>query len=188
MAFNCPTHACTLLIGLVLTLREKQDKEERRTLTCLGGSYWGTVGSGTFVTHQGATLTRVPQLIPQPLACWQRVRGKGKERRKKNGVEPPRVPKWATKCWGSPTMSWKNISRHRAFQKKGRLLRTRSRDNLGTESTVSRPLGRPGRINSFQKLIANFYSLKIKRILAGRLALGDWLVCYRVFTGVGIFA
>ena len=87
MAFNCLTHACTLLIGLVLTLREKQEKEERRTLTCLGGSSWGTVGNGTFVTHQRATLTRVPQLIPQPLACWQRVRGKGKERRKKNVVK-----------------------------------------------------------------------------------------------------
>ena len=85
-------------------------------------------------------------------------------------------------------MSWKNISRHRAFQKKGRLLRTKSRDNLGTESTVGRPLRRPGRINSFQKLIANFYSLKIKKILSGRLTLGDCLVCYRVFTGVGIFA
>ena len=75
-----------------------QEKEERRTLTCLGGNYWGTVGSGTFATHQRATLTRVPQLIAQPLACWQRVQGKGKERRKENGVEPPRAPKWATKC------------------------------------------------------------------------------------------
>lgn len=93
MTFNCPTHACTLLIGLLLTLREKQEKEERRALTCLGGSYWGTVGSGTFVTHQTATQTRVPQLIPQSLARCQRVREKGKERRKENGVEPPRAPR-----------------------------------------------------------------------------------------------
>lgn len=98
MTFNCPTHACTLLIGLVLTLREKQEKEERRTFTCLDGNYWGTVGSGTFATHHRATLTRVPQLIAQPLACWQRVQGKGKERRKENGVEPLRAPKWAAKC------------------------------------------------------------------------------------------
>ena len=74
MAFNCPTHACTLLIGLVLTLREKQDKEERRTLTCLGGSYWGTVGSGTFVTHQGSRVEGdCPLLAPldvsQPPQC-----------------------------------------------------------------------------------------------------------------------
>ena len=41
MAFKCLTHALTILIGLVLSLREK---EERRALTCLGGSYWGTVG------------------------------------------------------------------------------------------------------------------------------------------------
>ena len=85
-------------------------------------------------------------------------------------------------------MGWENISRHRAFQKKGRLLRTKSRGNVGTESTVGQPPGRPGRINSFQKLTANFYSLKIKKIPPGRLALGDWLGCYRVFTGVGIFA
>ena len=41
MAFKCLTHALTILIGLVLSLREK---EVRRALTCLGGSYRGTVG------------------------------------------------------------------------------------------------------------------------------------------------
>ena len=46
---------------------------------------------------------------------------------------------------------------------------------------------KPGRIDSFRGLIANFYSLKTKKI-PGRLALGDWLRHYRVFTAVGIFA
>ena len=46
---------------------------------------------------------------------------------------------------------------------------------------------KPGRIDSFHGLIANFYSLKTKKI-PGRLASGDWLRRYRVFTAVGIFA
>ena len=38
MAFKCLTHAYTVLIGLVLSLR---GREEKRVLTHLGGSYWG---------------------------------------------------------------------------------------------------------------------------------------------------
>ena len=38
MAFKCLTHAYTILIGLVLSLR---DKEEKRVLTHLGSNYWG---------------------------------------------------------------------------------------------------------------------------------------------------
>lgn len=38
MAFKCLTHAYTILIGLVLRLR---DKEEKTVLTHLGSSYWG---------------------------------------------------------------------------------------------------------------------------------------------------
>lgn len=61
MAFKCPTYAHTILSGLVLSLREK---EERRTLTCLGGSYWDTKGCGALGTHLRVTLARVPQLLP----------------------------------------------------------------------------------------------------------------------------
>ena len=43
-------------------------------------------------------------------------------------------------------------------------------------------------LNWLLRLVANFYSLKTKEIPAGRLALDDWLVHYRVFTGLGIFA
>ena len=74
------------------------------------------------------------------------------------------------------------------------LLRTKSRDKVGTESTVGEPPDRPERVDGFCGLIANFNSLKPKKMPAGRLVLGDWLGCYRVgstyrvFTGVGIFA
>ena len=40
----------------------------------------------------------------------------------------------------------------------------------------------------FLWVIANFCSLKMKKIPAGRLVLGDWLGVYRVLTEVGIFA
>ena len=43
MAFLCLTCAHMILIGLVFSLREGK---ERRALTCLGGSYWGTVTCG----------------------------------------------------------------------------------------------------------------------------------------------
>ena len=41
---------------------------------------------------------------------------------------------------------------------------------------------RLGRVDSFRKLVANFYSLKTKKIPAGRQALGDRLGCYSVST------
>ena len=53
----------TILVGLVLSWKE--DKGE--TLTRSGGSYWGTVNSGAFATHQRVTLARDPQLLPQHL-------------------------------------------------------------------------------------------------------------------------
>ena len=63
MAFKCLTHAHTILVGLVLSCKE----DKRETLTHSGGSYWGTVSSGAFGTHQRVTLARVPQLLPQHL-------------------------------------------------------------------------------------------------------------------------
>ena len=47
---------------------------------------------------------------------------------------------------------------------------------------------RPWRVDTFRELIANFYSLKTKKLSAGRLAVGEWLGHYRLFTGVSIFA
>ena len=48
--------------------------------------------------------------------------------------------------------------------------------------------GRSVRFDSFPGLAANFYNLKTKKIPDGRLGLGEWLGCYRVTTGMGIFA
>ena len=50
------------------------------------------------------------------------------------------------------------------------------------------PPDRPGRVDAFRGLVANFYNLKTKKISARRLALGDQLGCYRVTTEVGILA
>ena len=68
------------------------------------------------------------------------------------------------------------------------LLRKKSRDKVDRVSTVGQPPDRPGRVDGDHEFIANFYSLKKKKIPAGRLTLGDWLGHYGVFTAVGIFA
>ena len=59
---------------------------------------------------------------------------------------------------------------------------------MGTASTLSRSPDGPRRVDRFRGLIANFYSLKTKKIPAGRLMLGDWLGHYIVFPRVEIFA
>ena len=63
----------------------------------------------------------------------------------------------------------------RVLQKGVSLLRTKNRENVGTVNAAGRPPGRPGKVNAFHGLADNFYSLKI---IAGRLALGDWLGHY----------
>ena len=46
---------------------------------------------------------------------------------------------------------------------------------MGTAGAVDQPPDRPGRADSFRDLVVTFFSLKTKKIPAGRLALGDWL-------------
>ena len=53
-------------------------------------------------------------------------------------------------------MGWKRISRHTAFQQGASILRTKSRDKVGTESAVGEPPDRPERVDGFCGLIANF--------------------------------
>ena len=65
-----------------------------------------------------------------------------------------------------------------------RLLTTKSRQKVGIASLVGPPPDISGKANSFRELIADFYSLKTKKIPVGRFPLGDWLGCYTVFAGV----
>ena len=95
---------------------------------------------------------------------------------------------WKKKNIFVANTGWKRISRHTAFQKGVSLLRTKSSDKVGTESTAGQPPHRPGRLDCFREIIANFYSLKTKKIPPGSVALGDLLGGYSMFTGVGIFA
>ena len=44
---------------------------------------------------------------------------------------------------------------------------------MDTASSGGRPPDRPGKVDSFHGLIANFYSLKTKKIPAGWVVLGD---------------
>ena len=44
-----------------------------------------------------------------------------------------------------------------------------------------------GIADPFPGLVANFYSLKSKKIPVGRVAFAHWLGCYRVGNRVGIF-
>ena len=55
-----------------------------------------------------------------------------------------------------PNVGWKRSSRHRSFQKGVSLLRTKSRDHVGTASAVGWPPDRPGRISAFWVLIECF--------------------------------
>ena len=85
MALKCLTHAHTILDGLVLSRKENK----RETLTHSGSSCWGAVSSGAFGTHQGVTLARVPQLLPQHLPIG---RGSLWERRSEDMGKRPQGP------------------------------------------------------------------------------------------------
>ena len=64
--------------------------------------------------------------------------------------------------WG-----WKRISKYRAFQRGVSLLRTKSRDTVGTASAAGQPPDRQGRADHFRWLVDDFYSLKTKFLLEG---------------------
>lgn len=78
-----------------------------------------------------------------------------------------------------PSDGLKRITRHRVSQKWVSSLTTKSRDNVDAESTAGQPPDRSGRADAFCGLVANFYSLKAKKIAAGNsFWKGDisWLV------------
>ena len=55
-------------------------------------------------------------------------------------------------------MGWKRISRRRAFQKGVSLLRTKSRDNVGTAITAGQPPDRSGKVDAVHGLVGSFCS------------------------------
>ena len=97
-----PMH--TTLVGLVFSWRE----EKGETPTHSGGSYQGSVSSGSFGTHQREILARVPQLLPQhsPVlrrSLWER-------RSEEVGEKTPSPHTGHKNCHGVGT-SRKRISR-----------------------------------------------------------------------------
>ena len=69
-------------------------------------------------------------------------------------------------CWGSPSMGWKRISRHRAFQKEVSLLiRTKNREKVGTASPMGWSPDRTGKADRFRELIVNFLASRERKFL-----------------------
>ena len=77
--------------------------------------------------------------------------------------------------WGNQNTGWKRISRYRSFQKGVSLLRAGSRDKEGTANSVGQSPDRPGKVESFHGLLANFYSLQVEQYVIGLVATG-WLL------------
>ena len=68
-------------------------------------------------------------------------------------------------CVEAVNAGQKRISRQ-SISEGSEFIRTKSKDNV---STVGQPPDRPGRVDRYCELIVNFYSLKTKKISAGRL-------------------
>ena len=79
MAFKCLTCACTVLLAWS-SAQGRRRKKEKRALTRLGGSYWGTVGSGAFGTHQRVTLAEFLNCFQSHLPVGRGPKEKGKRK------------------------------------------------------------------------------------------------------------
>ena len=97
----------------------------------MGGNCWGTASSGAFGTHQRVTLVRVPQLLPQPLACSQRAQGRRKEERRL-GEGPLRAIPIGHQMLRQYEHGLEKNFQTRALEKGMSLLRTKSRERAGT--------------------------------------------------------
>ena len=89
---------------------------------------------------------------------------------------------WDGYC--GPGAGWKKNFQTRSILEKSEFMENKeqSRVSEGAASTAGRLPGRPGRADPLCGLVANFYSLKTKKIPAGRMALGNWSGCYKVTT------
>ena len=172
-AFKCLTCACNFNWPGP-QLKGEWGKEERRALTLLGGSYWGIVDFGAFGTCQRVPLARVPQLLPQTLACSQAVWRKRNERRKESRGKPP---------WEAPygplnvvICAWvgKEFPNTEYFRKEWVHYEKEQR-KWGCCKHTGWPPDRPGKGNAFRGFVANCYSLKTRKIPARRVALDNCL-------------
>ena len=77
-AFKCLLCTCTIVIGLVLSLKGEGGRRGGSALICLGGSSGAQRAEGLRNTPE----RRVPQLLPQSLALSWRVCGKRKREAK----------------------------------------------------------------------------------------------------------
>ena len=85
-------------------------------------------------------------------------------------------------CHG-PSVGWKkNFQTLKYFRQEWVYWEQRAELVRGAANTVGWLSDRPGRADPLCGLVVNFYSLKTKKIPAGRMALGDWSGCYVVAT------
>ena len=77
-------------------------------------------------------------------------------------------------CWGSLNLAWERIFRQRVLQR-GVSLLTENRDDEGSASTAGWPPDRPGNVNAFCGLVANFNSLKTKKNSCWKVGI-RWLI------------
>ena len=113
----------------------------------MGGNCWGTASSGAFGTHQRVTLVRVPQLLPQPLACSQRAQGRRKEERRL-GEGPLRAIPIGHQMLRQYEHGLEKNFQTRALEKGVSLLRTKSRGRAGTVNAASCQLLTDRRVDS----------------------------------------
>ena len=101
----------------------------------MGGNCWGTASSGPFGTHQRVMLARDPQLLPQPLACSQRAQGRRKEKRRLGECPLRAIPTGHQMLRQYEHGLEKNFQT-RALEKGVSLLRTKSRERVGTANAA----------------------------------------------------
>ena len=133
------------------------------------------------------TVWTVAHQAPQPMEFSRQEYWRELPCPSPGGSSRPKMEPGSTKLQAD-SLLYESPSRlqERVLQKRVSF-RTKNRDKVGIASAAGQLPDRPGRVERFWELIANFYSLKTKKIPVGRLVLGDWLECYKVSTVVGIF-
>lgn len=143
MAFKCLTCACTVLLAWS-SAQGRRRKKEKRALAHLGGSYWGTVGSGAFGTHQRVILAEFLNCFHSHLPVGRGLKAKEKKEERRVGA----LSRGEQSLYGPPNVETVQVRVGKEFQKGVNLL-TKNRDKVGTASEAGRPPDRPGRVDGF---------------------------------------